>query len=201
MKTRSIIILIAIWLIIPVILHYSHPLLIGFCWSLEILLLLILFIIQLIELIQERKKLKRRRIISVIVLSVLLFFSIRMMFLIGLLIEKIDFAIFYNKRMEIVEQVKTKQLNPNVEWNGFLCQLPFEYPIISHSGNDICIYRNDTTQTVEVSFFISRGFLDIPSKFFVYTNDSNMIKKYEMLIKEKPENNWKKQDNWYRILE
>jgi len=52
----------------------------------------------------------------------------------NLVIEKVDWFILENKRNEIVERVKNKELNPNVSWNGWVGELPFESPIVSNGG-------------------------------------------------------------------
>ena len=109
-----------------------------------------------------------------------------------------DWLIFENKRTEIVKQVKDKELNPNVSWNGWVCELPFEFPVISNGGNDIGIYRNKENNRTTVTFWVFRNFFDSPSTYFVYTNDPEEKKRIEEKIKNKPRNNWKIKKNWYR---
>jgi hypothetical protein len=74
------------------------------------------------------------------------------------IIEKADWHIFYQKRVETVEKVQKKELNPNVGWNNWICELPFEFPVISNGGNDIGISRNDSTQTITVELFLEISF-------------------------------------------
>ena len=51
-----------------------------------------------------------------------------------------------------MEQVKNKELNPNVSWNGWVCELPFEFPVVSNGGNDIGITRNEENNGTTVTF-------------------------------------------------
>ncbi len=76
----------------------------------------------------------------------------------NLAIEKVDWFILENKRNEIVEKVKNKELNPNVSWNGWVCELPFEFPIVSNGGNDIGISRNEENNGTTVTFWVFRNF-------------------------------------------
>lgn len=106
--------------------------------------------------------------------------------------------ILENKRNEIVEQVKTKELNPNVSWNGWVCELPFEFPVVSNGGNDIGISRNKENNGTTVTFWIFRNFFDLPSTYFVYTDDPEEIKRLDKKVAEQPDANWKIKENWYR---
>lgn len=114
------------------------------------------------------------------------------------MIEKVDWKILYSKRTEIVKQVRNNELNPNVDWNGWVCELPFEFPVISHGGNDIGIFRNEEKNTTTVTFWVFRNFFSAPATHLIYTNDSSEIAKIDKLIKQQPQNNWKIEDNWYR---
>jgi len=49
-----------------------------------------------------------------------------------------------------------------------------------------------------VEYYISRGFIDIPSTQFIYTNDSEEIRLIEEKIKIDPANNWRINTNWFR---
>lgn len=44
-----------------------------------------------------------------------------------------------------------------------------------------------------------RNFFDSPSTKFVFTEDQKIIYMFEKKIKEQSVNNWKLDDNWYRI--
>ncbi|MEM6632300.1 MAG: hypothetical protein AAF694_21685 [Bacteroidota bacterium] len=115
------------------------------------------------------------------------------------IIEKLDWLILENRRNEIVNQVKRGELNPNVSWNGIICELPFEFPVVSNGGNDIVIWRNEERNTVTIEFWIFRNFFEAPQKQFVYTNDPTKIQKIEEKIKkDRFKNNWKIKENWYR---
>ena len=114
------------------------------------------------------------------------------------IIEKADWYIFYNKRTEVVEQVKNGELKPNVSWNGWVCELPFELPVISNGGNDIGIFRNQVNNRTTVTFWVFRNFFDSPSTHFVFTDDPEEIKRIEGKIETKPNDNWRIRENWDR---
>ncbi|ESU21379.1 hypothetical protein FCR2A7T_05520 [Flavobacterium cauense R2A-7] len=116
-----------------------------------------------------------------------------------MIIEKVDWNVFFYKRNQIVEKVKNGELKPNVSWNNWVCQLPFEFPIISNSGNDIGIRKNENNGKYTIHFWVFRNFLDNPSTYFVYTEDEDDIKAFEEEIKKNPKENWKLEENWYRI--
>jgi len=162
-----------------------------------IITLLVILIIQIFKLIKERNKITKLRIQKVIVFSTLFLLTFFHSFT-NKIIEKVDWVIFENKRNEIVKQVKEEKLNPNVEWNGWVCELPFEFPIVSNGGNDIGIYRNKEQDKLTVTFWVFRNFFDSPSTQFIYTNDPNEIEQIEKKIKNNPEENWKIKENWYR---
>ena len=115
------------------------------------------------------------------------------------IIEKIDWNILFQKRKEIVEQVKNGELKPNVSWNNWVCEIPFEFPIVSNGGNDIGIRKNITTGKYTIHFWIFRNFFDNPSTYFVYTENEEDLKLFEEKIKKNPNKNWKLDKNWYRI--
>lgn len=117
------------------------------------------------------------------------------------IIEKIDWTISYNRRTQIVKEVLKGSLKANTDMNNGICKLPFDFPIISNGGNDICIYENKTDKTKTIKFWISRGFFNSPQTYFIFTNDSETKKYYQELIKTEPQNNWKLEGNWYRIIE
>ena len=121
-----------------------------------------------------------------------------MIFQIGLF-EKVDWFVFLNKRIEIVEQVKKDKLRPNVDWNGWICELPYEFPVISNGGNDIGIFKNKNDSSLTVQFWILRNFFDSPSTYFIYTEDKDDIERIEKKISKRPSDNWKVRDNWYRV--
>ena len=117
------------------------------------------------------------------------------------LIETCDWWILENKRNEIVNQVKRGELNPNVSWNGIICELPFEFPVVSNGGNDIVIWRDEERNTLTVEFWVFRNFFEAPSTQFIYTNDPQKIQEIEAKIeKDQSKNNWKIKANWYRTM-
>jgi len=169
----------------------------GFFWMGLILILFILAIIQAVKTIKERKKLTKLRVAKLVAFSLLLLLTIYRHST-NLAIEKVDWIVLENKRAKIVEQVKSKELNPNVSWNGWVCELPFEFPIVSNGGNDIGIFRNKEYDGTTVTFWVFRNFFDSPSTHFVFTDDPKEIKRLEKKIAERPDDNWKIKENWYR---
>ena len=168
----------------------------AFVWLGMILILLILATTQLVKAIRERKILTKLRIAKLVTFS-LLFLLTLYRHKANLAIEKVDWFVLENKRNQIVEQVKSKELNPK-SWNGWVCELPFEFPVVSNGGNDIGISRNNDNNGTTVIFWIFRNFFDSPSIHFVYTNDLEEIKRLDEKVAERPEDNWKIKENWYR---
>jgi len=170
-----------------------------FIWLGVSLTLLIISISQFIKLIKERKSITRLRLTKTLVftgLFLLTFFrSIP-----DLIIEKADWFLLYNKRTDIVRQVIDKELNPNVSWNGWVCELPFEFPVVSNGGNDIGIFRSKENGQTTVQFWVFRNFFDSPSIYFVYTDNPVVVKRIEQKITQNPKENWKIANNWYRIF-
>jgi len=193
-KKKTLIWITLIWVIITFInYYYTNFFFLAFIWFGMVLFFAIITLIELSKLNTTRAS-----IIKFIVLLILLFFTFRRD-VPNLIIEKIDWVIFENKRNEIVKQVKKGILNPNVEWNGWVCELPYEFPVVSNGGNDIGIYRNKKQDKLTVSFWVFRNFFDHPSTYIIYSNDKKIIDRLEKKIDEKPKNNWKLKKNWYRI--
>ncbi|UUV21509.1 hypothetical protein [Paenimyroides aestuarii] len=115
-----------------------------------------------------------------------------------MLIEQMDWYLLFKKRTHIIEQVKNKELQPNVTYNGFMCELPFEFPIVSNGGNDIAIYYNDKKQYT-ILFFVFRNFFEAPSTKIIYTENPENMNYFEEKTKRNPDDNWKIKENWYRI--
>lgn len=200
MKGKTLIIVIIIWVLWKLYEHYEVSyFLVPFLWLGISFLLLIVVVIQLVKLIKERKSITRLRIIKLLTFSLLLYLNLyRWTF--DKLIEKADWYFLYNKRSEIVNQVKNDKLKSNVSWNDWICELPFEYPIVSHGGNDIGISKNNNDNSLTVTFFVYRNFFSAPSTMFIYTTNKEDISYYEEQISKNPNDNWKIEDNWYRIL-
>ncbi len=198
MSNRTLIYVVIVWCLFKVIEYYFIPyFIVTFLWLGLSLALLIVIIVLLIKVARERKSLTKLRIAKVLTFLTLFYLTYNH-FVVSGLIEKVDWKIFYSKRMKIVEQVKRKELKPNVSWNNVVCELPFEFPVVSNGGNDIMIFRNKDNGTVTVSFWIYRNFFNAPSTGFVYTNDIEQIKELESQINHDPKNNWKINNNWYR---
>lgn len=161
--------------------------------------LLIWTIIQLTKTIQERKLLSRQRLLSLLVIGALFALTFDRQ-LVNTLIERIDWYVFYSKRCEVVELVKQGQLKPNVAWNNWVCELPYEFPVISNGGNDIGIIKNDSTGKVTVTFWVFRNFFSAPSIHLVYSNDPDALNRLNDTVMENPDENWKIDDNWFRTF-
>jgi len=160
--------------------------------------LLIGTIIQIVKLIKERENLTKFRIVKSIVFG-LIFVLTFFRHIPNEVIEKVDWTLLKGKRTEIVAKIKSGELIANGKNNNGICELPFEFPIVSNGGNDVWIIRNKENDKLTVRFFVFRNFFDSPSTKFVFTEDEKTIEAFEKRIKEKPENNWKLDDNWYRI--
>lgn len=181
--------------------YWTLYFILPFIWLINVAVLLIIFIIQFSKLIKERKNISNKRIMNVTITFLLLFLTFYRFYEIpNIIIEKMDWIVLKNKRISIVEKVKLGQLKPNVKWNNGICELPFEFPVVSNGGNDIWIFTNKNTDQKTIKFFIFRNFFDSPSTFLIYSNDNDKIKYYEQKIKNNPRNNWKIEDNWYRIV-
>lgn len=130
------------WIILTILNYYFVPYYIVACgWFGFLAGFFAISIYQIVRLIIERKRVTKLRLYKLTLFLALFFLTFYGRY-VDRLIEKVDWRIFYNKRVEIVEQVKKNELNPNVDWNGWVCELPFEFPVISHGGNDIGILRN-----------------------------------------------------------
>ena len=159
--------------------------------------MLALTIIEVIKLINTKKLSSGFGILKVITFCSLTFLTYKP-WITHQFIEKADWTLFYNKRIDIVEQIKTGKLECQGNQGYALCELPFEFPILSNGGNDIIIYRNQTNSSVTVTFFVFRNFFEAPSIHLVYSNDIGQIGQLEQMVLHNPKNNWKIKDNWYR---
>ena len=199
MTKKGLIWTVVVWVILTLLnYYYINFFFLAFILLGLILTLFILTIIQLVKTIKERKSLTKFRIAKLVTFTLLFILTI-FRNTTNLIIEKVDWIILENKRTIIVEQVKNKELNPNVSWNGWVCKLPFQFPVVSNGGNDIGISRNTENNGTTVKFWIFRNFLDSPSTNFVYTDDPKEIKRLDEKVIERPDNNWKIKKNWYRI--
>lgn len=177
--------------------YYTNFFFLAFIWFGMSLGLLIISVIQLIRLIKENKNTTTIRVIKLIVFSILFFLTFNRTTT-NLAIEKVDWKLMKDRREEIVNQVKNGELEPNVSHNNWVCELPFEFPVVSNGGNDILISKNEGANTLTVTFWIFRNFFDSPSTQFTYTDDWETIQKIEEKINKDPRNNWRIEGNWYR---
>ena len=166
-----------------------------------IFLFIVLIIRNLIVIIQRRNiplilNQRMLKLTIVIILFGLTFYGLN--YIPQLIIEKTDWFVLYNARKNIIDEVKKNKLKPNVYYNGFMCELPYEFPIVSNGGNDIAIHYNDEKQCT-IEFYVFRNFFEAPSTKIVYSENPENINYYEEKIKHDPDNNWKIEKNWYRI--
>jgi hypothetical protein len=200
MSKKKLIWIIIAWIILTLLNYYYVPyFILAFEWILLIGFFFVLTIIQIVKLFKERKQLTRQRIYSLVIV-VGLFLMTLYRDIPNRIIEKVDWLTFLNKRIEIVEQVKNNELKPNVDWNGWVCELPFEFPIVSNGGNDIGIFKNKTDSSLTIEFWVFRNFFDSPSTYFIYTDDKQKLERLEKKINQLPKQNWKIRENWYRIF-
>lgn len=195
---KSLIWIVFGWIILTL---FNYYFMIPFFITFEILGLILFFlvgsIVQLVKLFKERRTLSAIRILKTIIFLGLLFLTVNQP-LTNRAIEKVDWKIFYAKRMEVVEKVLNEEIQSTTDKNFWIYKLPYRFPVISNGGNDVFIKRNDTIGSVTVEFYISRNYHDSPSPKFVYTTDPEYLSKINRQIKTRPEKNWKIQRNWYR---
>jgi|GEM_PF-536511 len=197
MTKKTLIWIVGIWLLLMVAnYYYLPPFILGFEWLGLCLAFLIISTFQIVKFFQERKKISSLRFQKIIIFTSLLLLTF--FHPTDSIIEKADWIILFNRRSDIVKQVKNNQLNPNVTWNGYLCHLPFKFPVISNGGNYIKIDRNEKQGSTTVTFWIFCNYFEAPSTQFIYTNDSEDIKLIEEKIENDPSENWKIDDNWFR---
>lgn len=197
-KRNSIILIVVGWIILTLLSYYYIPYFITpFIWIGLIIALFSISLIQFVRLIKARKELNRFRFKNFIVFTLLLVLTVfqNQTFRI---IENVDWYLFYNMRSKVVEEVKNNELNPNVEWNDWVCELPFEFPPISNGGNDIGITRYDESNTLTVTFWVDRAYWDDPSTYIIYTNNPETIEILERRTIDNPDKNWRIKKNWYR---
>jgi len=199
MSKKKLIWIIIAWIILTLLNYYYVPyFILAFEWILLIGFFFVLTIIQIVTLFKERKQLTRQRVYSLVIILGLFLMTLYRD-IPNRIIEKVDWLTFLNKRIEIVEQVKNNELKPNVDWNGWVCELPFEFPIVSSGGNDIGIFKNQTDSSLTIKFWVFRNFFESTSTYFIYTDDNQNLERLEKKINQLPKQNWKIRENWYRI--
>ena len=200
---KKIVILISIWLVYISLDYFLLPYFVRpFSWLLVCLTLLILIIRQIVRIIKQRKNLKLNRVLNfsiTLILLLLTFWNLNK--IPRSVIEKVDWIVSHNKRMEIVKDVENGKLKSNTKMNNGICKLSFSFPIVSNGGNDIWISNNKNSKSKTVKFWISRGFFEAPQTYFIYTTDIENEKHYQELINKMPENNWQIEKNWFRIMQ
>jgi len=201
MSKRILIYIIIGWCLLTIIEYYFIPyFIVVLLWMLLSIAFLGMAIIQIIKLGREWRSLNKLRIIKVSVFSILFYLTFNQS-PVNRLIEKADWSILYDRRNDIIEKVKRKELNPNGSFNNGICKLPYEFPVVSNGGNDIIIGREMDSEELIVKFWVFRNFFEAPSTYFIYTTDENKIDEFDKLITKDPDNNWRIEKNWYRILE
>ena len=197
-KYKSIVIITILWIFIVILDYYQIPYFISpFLWLILSIFLLIDSIIQIVKIFRRKENF---RIIKSSISLCLLFLTVYGFY--GIphkLIENIDWKIYKNERMKIVNDVLNGKLKPNSTYNQQLCSLNNNYKNVSNGGNEILISSYKGKKTIK--FWISRGFFDAPQSYFIYTNSNEDQKFYENLIKKDQNYNWKIEPNWYRIVE
>jgi hypothetical protein len=198
-SNKTFVAIIIMWVVITLANHYFVPDFFAFfIWVAMFLLLACLSVVQVIACIRERNSLTRSRLNKVVVSLLFLLLTIPPP-IVNRVIEKVDWRLLQNKRAAVVQLVRQGKLRPNVSWNPRLCELPFEFPVVSNEGNDIEIYRDTAKGTITVAFWISRNFFDVPSPMFVFTDDPATINRIERQIHFSPEKNWNIRAQWYRV--
>ncbi|MBL0745665.1 hypothetical protein [Chryseolinea lacunae] len=135
---------------------------------------------------------------KVLVFSILFFLTFKHA-PVNRLIERADWFILYDRRMAVVDKVKRKELRPHRGSKNGICELPYEFPVVSNGGNDISVWESDE-ERMTISFWIFRNYFEAPSTRLMYTTDEKRIEEFEKRISRDADNNWKIEENWYRTL-
>jgi hypothetical protein len=198
LKNSRLILVIVAWFVLTLVNYYYVPYyLLPFIWLALCVILLVVLGYQFIMLIKERRCLRTKRVAKFAVFLLLFFLTINRSTT-EFVIEKADWIMLKSKRTEIVKQVIERKLNPNTTLNNGVCQLPFEFPIVSNGGNDILIDRDGKNGKTTITFWIFRNYFEAPSTRFVYTDNPEEITIIEKALAANPQDNWKISENWYR---
>lgn len=104
----------------------------------------------------------------------------------------LDFKFNMDERKEVVEMVKSRELEPNVLNNDSLIRLPERYEHLSKGGGEIIVERDKGK--LKIFFYTYRGILDNFSGFAYISDDSKLSSKdFYGDFKEIK----KKSDHWY----
>jgi hypothetical protein len=200
MSKKTLICVVVGWVLLRIVGYYFVPhlivILLGIVLSFG---LIIISIVQIVKLVKERKALTWLRVTKVLAFLILFYLTFNHR-IFNRLIEQGDWLILYGRRTDIVDKVKQQELNPNVNWSDWICQLPYEFPVVSNAGNEIGIARDSDNEAVTVTFWVFRNDFGIATTCFVYTNDQEQMARFDKLIARDPENNWKIESNWYRTF-
>jgi hypothetical protein len=149
----------------------------------------------------ERKHLTKSRLQKLAVYSTLLITNFLYPYT-DRLLEIADWHIQYNRRVQLVEQVRSYKLNCSTNNNNnFIpwCSLPYNIPVLSNNGNRIILYRdNSYGPKLTVEFVLYNGYIDQPATMLVYSDNPLKIAELENRIIYDSDNNWKIENNWYR---
>jgi len=108
-------------------------------------------------------------------------------------IEQLDWKYRRYERESIVKKAIHGDIKESVLQTNY-------FPPISNGGNEVIVESN-SPESVTVTFFIDRGFLDHYTAF-IYTTDEALIDNFDERIKsERHKTNIKMDENWYRIAE
>ena len=125
-----------------------------------------------VKLFQSRKRFDfKKRIFKFLFALTILFLTI-LDFIPQNLIERLDWTLLYNKRMEIVEDIKKDKINLENDKDFYLYNVPFEYPVVSNGGNKIVV-RKDIEKKYTIEFFISKFSFFSPDSKYIYTESKN----------------------------
>ena len=200
MNNKIVIGILTGWIILIFVnYYYTPPLIVALSWILLLFIFLIMIIVHVSKLIKERRNIRKDRLRTLILISTIFVLTIFHQ-IPHRLVEKMDWYLQLNNRIQIVEKVKKNEIIPNVTYNDWICELPYEFPVVSTCGNDIGIFKNSDLNTVTVRFFVHRGYISYPSTYFVYTNDQKTIERIDLMIAENPKQNWILEENWYRVV-
>lgn len=200
MNNKILIGILTGWVVITLVnYYYTPPLMVALSWVLLLFIFLIIIIVHVSKIIKERWNIRKGQLGTLILISTIFVLTIFHQ-IPDRLVEKMDWHIQLNNRIQIVEKVKRNEIIPNVTYNDWICELPYEFPVVSTCGNDIGIFKKSDLNTVTVRFFVKRGYISSPSTYFVYTNDQKTIERIDLMIAENPKQNWILEENWYRVV-
>lgn len=112
-------------------------------------------------------------------------------------IERIDWRLFYNERMVIIRQIKKGLITATGDFGE--CRLPDRFSRVS-ANNIIRIHGTQNDSLTIIFYMHTQGFADyVVSSQFIYTNDAGERKYMNTKIKRNPKENWKLNDEWYRL--